>query len=76
MCGSFTVRPTWQQLYDLYNTNPAKRHDPRHGELDLKPRFNVGPTQVIPVVRLDPEGERVFALLRWGLIPIWALEPP
>jgi putative SOS response-associated peptidase YedK len=33
--------------------------------------FNVAPTQLVPVVRMR-EGERVGALLRWGLIPFFA----
>ncbi len=38
---------------------------------DLTPRYNVAPTQSIPIVRVE-EGQRRFALARWGLIPHWA----
>jgi len=72
MCGRFTARLTWEQIHGLYDIKPAKRRDPKQGELDLKPRFNVAPTDVMPVVRLDREGEREVALLRWGLVPFWA----
>jgi putative SOS response-associated peptidase YedK len=34
--------------------------------------FNVAPTQLIPVVRTDDNGERELVDLRWGLIPSWA----
>ena len=37
----------------------------------LRPRYNVAPTQNIPIVRAE-EGKRRFALARWGLIPHWA----
>jgi putative SOS response-associated peptidase YedK len=37
-------------------------------------RYNVAPTQPIPIVRLA-EGRRQFALLRWGLIPAWVKDP-
>ena len=37
-------------------------------------RYNVAPTQPIAIVRLQ-EGERQFALLRWGLIPAWVKDP-
>jgi len=37
-------------------------------------RFNVAPTQPIPIVRVV-EGRREFALVRWGLIPSWVKDP-
>jgi len=41
---------------------------------NFPPRYNVAPTQAIPVVRLE-EGKRHFALVRWGLIPSWVKDP-
>lgn len=41
---------------------------------NFPPRYNVAPTQPIPVVRLH-EGRRQFALMRWGLIPSWVKDP-
>src|SRR3954465_10092548 len=37
-------------------------------------RYNVAPTQPIPIVRVN-EGRREFALVRWGLIPAWVKDP-
>ena len=37
-------------------------------------RYNVAPTQPIPIVRLH-EGKRHFVLMRWGLIPSWVKDP-
>jgi len=37
-------------------------------------RYNVAPTQPIPIVRLN-EGKRQFVLMRWGLIPAWVKDP-
>jgi len=37
-------------------------------------RFNVAPTQPVPIVRMT-EGQRHFALVRWGLIPSWVKDP-
>lgn len=37
----------------------------------LRPRYNLAPTQTIPLVRVE-DGRRRFALARWGLIPSWA----
>lgn len=41
---------------------------------NFPPRFNVAPTQPVPVVRADEAGRRHFALVRWGLVPAWAKE--
>jgi putative SOS response-associated peptidase YedK len=41
---------------------------------NFPPRYNVAPTQPIPIVRLI-DGKRQFALVRWGLIPSWAKDP-
>jgi putative SOS response-associated peptidase YedK len=41
---------------------------------NLMPRYNIAPTQDVPVIRerREPKGERTLQLLRWGLIPPWA----
>lgn len=41
---------------------------------DHHPRWNVAPTQEVPVVRDDGEGPRLDDL-RWGLVPWWADDP-
>ena len=41
---------------------------------NFPPRYNVAPTQPIPIVRMA-EGRRQFALVRWGLIPPWVKDP-
>lgn len=41
---------------------------------NFPPRYNVAPTQPIPIVRLD-DGKRRFALVRWGLLPTWVKDP-
>jgi putative SOS response-associated peptidase YedK len=44
-------------------------------EVQIPPRYNIAPTQAVPVVRLSEDGERELELLRWGLIPSWARDP-
>jgi putative SOS response-associated peptidase YedK len=44
-------------------------------ELELPPRFNIAPTQTLPVVRLAADGTRELVAARWGLIPSWAKDP-
>jgi putative SOS response-associated peptidase YedK len=70
MCGRFTHRLTWEQVHGLYQLA-----DPRQAELDLKPRYNAAPTDLLPVCRLNRGGQRDIAMLRWGLIPFWANDP-
>jgi putative SOS response-associated peptidase YedK len=65
MCGRYTIIATPQQLRDIF----------RYLELpNFPPRYNVAPTQPIPIVRLI-NGERHFALVRWGLLPSWVKDP-
>ena len=43
---------------------------------DLKPRYNIAPTQPVAVVRVPTAGAaREMVLLHWGLIPFWAQDP-
>jgi hypothetical protein len=43
---------------------------------NFPPRYNVAPTDQIPIVRIDPrDGERELTTARWGLIPFWMKEP-
>lgn len=62
MCGRFA----------LY-TDPMTlaRRLKAEAQSGLAPRYNVAPSQNIPVVRQEKEGRR-FALARWGLVPSWA----
>jgi putative SOS response-associated peptidase YedK len=41
---------------------------------NFPPRYNVAPTQPVPVVLLD-HGARRFQLMRWGLLPAWVKDP-
>jgi putative SOS response-associated peptidase YedK len=41
---------------------------------ELTPRYNVAPSQVVPIVRGAEDGRRELAHARWGLVPHWAKE--
>jgi putative SOS response-associated peptidase YedK len=63
MCGRFTLRAKPDTLVELFLlTEPP----------DWSPRYNIAPTQQVPVVRVKGDGGREFVRLRWGLIPSWA----
>jgi len=40
----------------------------------LEPRYNIAPTQSVPVLREEEGSVRNVVLLHWGLIPSWARE--
>jgi putative SOS response-associated peptidase YedK len=66
MCGRYTITMTLDELmfrYEIEEDLP-----PFH-----KPRYNVSPGQMVPVVIHDGQGHRLGEL-RWGLIPEWAKE--
>jgi putative SOS response-associated peptidase YedK len=66
MCGRFTLRLTPAELQEFFDLLRVP---------DFPPRYNIAPTQEVPVVRVDSHGERVADLLRWGLVPPWADSP-
>jgi len=58
-------------------TSPADAIRALFGYADrpnFPPRYNVAPTQPIPIVRLEA-GKRAFALVRWGFLPSWVKDP-
>lgn len=65
MCGRFALIVDASVLADVFDVDPPQ---------DLKPRFNIAPTQNVPVVRSGDRGERECSMLRWGLVPSWAKE--
>jgi len=42
---------------------------------ELRPRYNVAPTQTVPIVRATEAGRYELAEARWGLNPAWSKEP-
>jgi putative SOS response-associated peptidase YedK len=43
------------------------------GDEDWSPRYNIAPTQSVPVIRHNPKEPGLeLSLLHWGLIPSWA----
>ena len=62
MCGRYSLTVTPDELCRLCGID---------NKLNLRPRFNVAPTQAAPVVR-KTRGERKMDMLRWGLIPSWS----
>jgi putative SOS response-associated peptidase YedK len=64
MCGRFVITTPPDILRQLFGYLEQP---------NFPPRFNVSPTQPIPVVISDQE--RHFRLMRWGLWPAWVKDP-
>jgi putative SOS response-associated peptidase YedK len=48
---------------------------PGFEEFTERPRFNIAPSQRMPIVRAGGERARELAAAHWGLIPSWTTEP-
>ncbi len=66
MCGRFAFYSPTEATAALFGVSAVP---------DIKPRYNVAPTQDIAAVRIGAEDSRELALLRWGLVPFWAKDP-
>jgi putative SOS response-associated peptidase YedK len=65
MCGRYAITSAPEVLRALFGYAEQP---------NFPPRYNIAPTQPIPVVRLR-EGKREFVLMRWGLLPSWVKDP-
>lgn len=65
MCGRYaiTLPPETYREFFGYPEQP-----------NFPPRYNVAPTQPVPIV-LEDRGERHFMLVRWGFLPSWVKDP-
>jgi putative SOS response-associated peptidase YedK len=65
VCGCYRLSRRKQIVEEYFDSASC--------EEDWSPRFNIAPTQPVPVVRQNPkEPIRELSLIRWGLIPSWA----
>ena len=63
MCGRYTLTVQEPEL--------AEEFDISLGDCPYFVRYNIAPTQNVPVIRIV-EGQRQLRPLRWGLVPHWA----
>ena len=62
MCGRFAFYSPTEATAALFGAS---------GNIDLKPRYNIAPTQDIAAIRDTGDG-RELTTFRWGLVPFWA----
>lgn len=65
MCGRYVITSAPEAIRALFGYVEQP---------NFPARYNVAPTQPIPIVRMEA-GTRHFALVRWGLIPPWVKDP-
>ena len=65
MCGRYAITSAPEAIRRLFGYDEQP---------NFPPRYNVAPTQPVPIVRMM-EGKRRFALVRWGFIPSWVKDP-
>jgi putative SOS response-associated peptidase YedK len=65
MCGRYRLSRRKQILEEHFLAD--------WDELEWHPRYNIAPTQSVPIIRQHPkEAVRQVSLVRWGLIPSWS----
>jgi putative SOS response-associated peptidase YedK len=65
MCGRYAITTAPEAMRQLFGYLEQP---------NFPPRYNIAPTQPVPIVRLN-QGKRQFALVRWGLLPSWVKDP-
>ncbi len=66
MCGRFAFYSPAEAAAALFNAS---------GSIDLRPRYNIAPTQNVAAIRNGEADRRELVTLRWGLVPFWAKDP-
>jgi putative SOS response-associated peptidase YedK len=65
MCGRYRLTAKKRWLSEYFNI-PAE-------DINWAARWNIAPTDEVATIRQDrKEPKRIFAKMRWGLIPYWA----
>ena len=65
MCGRFTQKAPWEKVKKEFAAETPESNS-------FKPRYNIAPMQIVPVVRCGAESERIISTLKWGLVPSWS----
>ena len=65
MCGRYAITTAPEAMRQLFGYMEQP---------NFPARYNIAPTQPVPIVRLH-QGQRQFALVRWGLLPAWVKDP-
>jgi len=68
MCGRYRLSRRKQLVEEYFDCGPWDE--------DWSPRYNIAPTQPVPVIRQNSkEPVRELSLMKWGLVPSWSKDP-
>lgn len=67
MCGRFTLHTPESRIRETFHLEHTE-------PLGLVPRYNIAPSQDIPIIR-NTETSTEVVLAQWGLVPHWSKEP-
>ena len=63
MCGRFAItNPRFNRIEAILGTTSP----------EVRPRYNISPSQTIPVILECAEGVHELVEMRWGLVPHWS----
>lgn len=65
MCGRYAATLPPEMMVELFRLL---------NRIDYPPRYNIAPTQPIPVI-WEQEARRTVQLVRWGFVPGWVKDP-
>jgi putative SOS response-associated peptidase YedK len=70
MCGRYTLAHSMEEIIEAFKVQQLL--------LQLEPRYNIAPSQLIPIIFTAQEGDedaksgqRIIRAARWGFIPDW-----
>jgi putative SOS response-associated peptidase YedK len=67
MCGRFVLKTVGSDLAEHFHLAE---------EALFEPRYNIAPTQMVAIVRIDQDPtRRELKMVKWGLIPFWSKDP-
>lgn len=63
MCGRYSLTRRQQEISERFGLEQLLD--------EFKPRFNISPTQQVPVIVKNEEEQKILTPYRWGLVPSW-----
>ena len=66
MCGRFAFYSPSEATAALFGVDAS---------LPVEARYNIAPSQYIAGIREAEDRHRELVMLKWGLVPFWAIDP-
>jgi putative SOS response-associated peptidase YedK len=60
MCGRYTLTKTAEDVEKRFKAA-------KPGKAEIRPNYNVAPSQIMPVITEDEDGKRTIELMKWGI---------